>query len=354
MLCVSARTALDGFTLDVDFEVQRGSCLALAGPSGAGKSTILRVIAGIARPDHGRVLLDDRTWLDTTARIDLPPEARRVGYVFQHYALFDHLSAWQNVAYPLRGMGAAERRSRAIALLDRFGIAALADARPERLSGGERQRVAVARALAREPDALLLDEPLSALDARTRSGAARELLHTLAEADVPSILVTHDFTEAALLGDSVAIIDAGRVIQRGAPEQLAAAPASAFVADFAGAVVLTGTAAPGEAGLTVVDLDGGGRLTSVDGAAGPVAVAVFPWEITLVVGPPRASGSAQNGITARITSLTAIGNRVRVGLEAGQPFVAEITSASVEGLGLVVGGEVTAAFKATATRLVPR
>ena len=174
------------------------------------------------------------------------PELRGCGYVFQDYALFGHMQVWQNVAYGLRGMSRGERRRRADELLERFGIAALASARPATLSGGERQRVALARALAPAPRALLLDEPLSALDARTRASASRELAAVLREASVPALLVTHDFTEAAVLGDRVAVIDGGRIVQEGTAGELAAAPASAFVADFTGAVVLTGVAREGD------------------------------------------------------------------------------------------------------------
>ena len=220
--------------------------------------------AGLLRPAHGRVEANGETWLDTARGVDVPAERRRCGYVFQDYALFPHLSAWQNVAYPLRGLSRPERRSRALALLDRFGLADRADARPRTLSGGERQRVAVARALARAPEVLLLDEPLSALDARTRAGAARELAAVLRESEAPALLVTHDFAEAAQLGDRVGIIDQGRVVQQGTPSELAAAPRSAFVADFTGAVVLTGTARSGTDGLTHVELDGGGTVTSTD------------------------------------------------------------------------------------------
>src|SRR3954471_7499288 len=189
-------------TPDAAVTVAPGAPLALAGPSGAGKTSLLRVIAGLAPAPRGRVDCGDVTWLDSARGIDVPPEQRRCGLVFQDLALFPHLSALRNVAY-------ASDRATALGLLERFGVADRAEARPRELSGGERQRVALARALAAAPRALLLDEPLSALDARTRARAARELAKTLAEAGAPALLVTHDFEEAALLGDSVAVMDGG-------------------------------------------------------------------------------------------------------------------------------------------------
>jgi molybdate transport system ATP-binding protein len=345
--------------LHVGFAVAPAHCLALAGPSGAGKTTILRLIAGTLKPDRGRIALTDQVWVDTARGVWLAPEQRRCGYVFQDYALFPHLSAWRNVAYGLRGVPRSERRPRAVALLERFGLAGRADARPAELSGGERQRVALARALAPEPSVLLLDEPLAALDPRTRASAARELAETLHALEVPSLLVTHDFNEAALLGDEIGVIDAGRIIQRGSATDLAAAPATAFVADFTGAVVLTGTARGVESEeLTVVELDGGGVASSTDRRAGRVALSVYPWEITIrqaggAADPAPPDESAQNHIRARVLSVTTVGNRVRVGLAAGQPLVAEVTGVAAEQLHLVVGTEVVATWKATATRLVP-
>ena len=264
------------------------------------------------------------------------------------------MTVWQNVAYGLRGMPRAERRRRALELLDRFGIAALADARPPTLSGGERQRVALARALAPAPQALLLDEPLSALDARTRASASRELAGVLRDSGVPALLVTHDFTEAAVLGDRVAVIDGGRIVQQGTAGELAAAPASAFVADFTGAVVLTGVAreGAGPGDVTVVELDGGGIATSTDRRSGPVALSVHPWEIALEPAGGHVEGSMQNRLEAEVLTVTQVGNRVRVGLAAPQPLVAEITGAAVGGLHLAPGVRVTATWKATATRLV--
>src|SRR4051794_13917513 len=175
MLRVEARTRLGAFELDAAVQAPDGGCLAIAGPSGSGKSTLLRIAAGLLRPASGRVALGDEVWLDTTSGRNLAPETRGCGYVFQHYALFGHMAAWQNVAYGMRGLSRAERRPRAGELLERFGIGAKASARPATLSGGERQRVALARALAMGPRVLLLDEPLSALDARTRASASREL-----------------------------------------------------------------------------------------------------------------------------------------------------------------------------------
>ena len=352
MLRVEARTTLGAFTLDAAIEAPAGGCLAIAGPSGSGKSTLLRIAAGLLRPAAGRVTWHDEVWLDTATRRNVASELRGCGYVFQDYALFGHMQVWQNVAYGLRNLSRAERRSRADELLGRFGIEDLATAKPRTLSGGERQRVALARALAVAPRALLLDEPLSALDARTRASASRELAAVLRDADVPALLVTHDFTEAAVLGDRVAVIDGGRIVQEGTPGELAAAPASAFVADFTGAVVLTGVAHAGAGGLTVVELDGGGSATSTDRRTGPVALSVHPWEISLQAAGAAGGGSAQNRLQAEVVTVTRIGNRVRVGLAAPQPLVAEITGAAVDGLHLVPGTPVTASWKATATRLV--
>ena len=351
-LAVSDR--LREIELDVELEVGRGTCLALAGPSGAGKTTVLRTVAGLHRPRSGIVSVDGERWLDTEAGIDVEPERRRCGFLFQEYALFPHLSAERNVAFGIRGVPAAERRRRAIGLLERFAVDRLADARPSSLSGGERQRVALARALAPQPRVLLLDEPLAALDAQTRARAGRELGLALRDAGVPTILVTHDFGEAALLGDEVCVMDRGRVVQRGPAGELSARPGSSFVADFAGAVVLAGRAAPEPGGLTRVELEGGGAVRSTDRAEGAVAVSTFPWEISIELPGEARPGSALNRLRAEITSLTNIGNRVRVGLAAPQTMVAEVTAESVEGLDLRRGSIVEAVWKATATRLVPR
>ena len=354
MLHADVALAVGELDLRARVEAGNGHCLAMTGPSGAGKTTILKLIAGLATADHGHIACGEEVWWDTEHAIDRPPEQRRCGYVSQDYALFPHLSAWRNVAYGLHEMPRRERRRVALEMLERFGLARRVDARPRTLSGGERQRVALARALVREPSALLLDEPLAALDARNRASAAHEIAAVVRETDVPTVLVTHEFADAALLGDEVAVIDHGSIIQRGTASDLAAEPRSAFVANLTGAVVLNGTAHRAADGLTSVALDGGGEVSATAPMIGPVAVSIYPWEI--VIEPPTAPavGSAQNHLLAEVTSITVVGNRVRVGLQASQPFVAEITQAAARSLRLAVGSQVSASWKATATRLIER
>jgi molybdate transport system ATP-binding protein len=323
---------------------------------------MLRTIAGLLSPREGRVALGETAWLDTERDIDLAPERRGCGFLFQDYALFPRMSAWRNVAY---GMGGPrrERRPRALAMLERFGVAALAEARPATMSGGERQRVALARALAARPPVLLLDEPLSALDSTTRREAIGELRAVFAETGTPVVLVTHSFEEAAALAGELVVIDAGHEIQRGSAAAISASPASAFVADFAGAVVLRGEATA-DGDLTVVRLPGGGEVWSADRARGPVSLSVFPWEISIEAGAapdvvlPASSSldpsldSRRNRLACEVRTVTAIGSRARVGLAAPEPLVAEITTASATRLGLRAGARVTAVWKATATRLI--
>jgi len=352
-LSVTASMPLRDFSLAIDLEVSAARRLALVGSSGAGKTTVLRLIAGLLSPAAGRVGLGDEVWLDTAASLDLPPERRRCGYVFQDYALFPGMSAWRNVAYGMRSTPRGKRRARAHELLERFGIAGLADARPAKLSGGERQRVALARALAAEPRALLLDEPLSALDPATRRDSLRELHSLLGGLSIPMLLVTHSFDEAALLADELAVLDRGAVVQSGAAAEISAQPGSAFVADFAGAAVLHGQATGEPGGLSVVRLRGGGDVRSVDRASGPVAVSVFPWEISLEPTGSAPPDSMLNRVEGEIASVTTVGNRTRVGLLTPQPLSVEVTGRSAAAMDLHPGGRVTAAWKASATKLIP-
>ncbi|MFN8223615.1 MAG: ABC transporter ATP-binding protein [Gaiellales bacterium] len=332
---------LRSFDLELSLDVPEGTT-ALVGPSGAGKSTVLRAVAGLVTPARGIVAVGEDTWLDTDRGVVLPPEERSVGMLFQDYALFPHLSVRRNVAYGARRLGLVDE------LLERFGIAALASARPPSLSGGERQRVALARALARQPRVLLLDEPLSALDAHTRGEVRSELRDLLGGLALPTILVTHDFEDAAALADRIAVIDAGRILQVGTPSALVAGPREPFVASFTGANVLRGFAAPGPDGLTAVTLDTGVTIWSTDEATGKVALVVYPWEVSVSRDEPH--DSALNHVRAPIVSTVSLGNRSRV--KVG-PLTAEVTTASGERLALREGEVVVASFKATAARLLP-
>ena len=330
---------LRSFPLELELEVERET-VALVGPSGAGKTSVLRAIAGLLRPEQGRVALGEDVWLDTGTGVFLRPERRSVGLVFQEYALCPHMTVAENVEYA--------GRERAEALLEQLGIAGLRNERPNDLSGGERQRVALARALARDPAVLLLDEPLAALDAHTRVRVRAELEDLLARLRLPTLLVTHDFQDAAALADRVGVVVDGRIVQVGSPAELIAGPASPFVADFTGGNLLRGTARPAPSGLTEVTLVDGSRIFSTDRLEGHVGAVVYPWEVAVAREAP--ADSAQNHVVAPIAGMVPVANRVRVRIG---PLTAEITAASVERLGLRPGEAVVASFKATGTRLVP-
>jgi len=277
--------------------------------------------------------------LSDGARLFLPPERRRVGLVFQEYALFPHMTVRQNVEYA--------RRHAADEYLERFRIAHLEQARPHQLSGGERQRVALARALARDPQVLLLDEPLSALDAHTKTTVRAELHDLLSDLETPVLLVTHDFEDAAALADEVSVIVEGTIRQSGTPTELVAQPADSFVASFTGANLLYGQAEPGRNGSTRVRLDDGTLVATADAAHGWVALAVYPWDVTVGLSPPH--DSALNVVHAPIRNIVELGNRVR--LTVG-PVSAEITAESLRRLALEPGRVVYASFKATGIRVV--
>src|SRR3954452_2055704 len=336
-LHASFAVPLRTFQLEIDLEVE--GTVALVGPSGAGKTSVLRGVTGLVKPSAGRIALDGEVWFDSARRVFLPPDERRVGLVFQEYALFPHMTVRENIAY------AGHRR--ADEFLERFRISHLADARPTELSGGERQRVALARALARDPGVLLLDEPLSALDAHTKLTVRGELQELLREFALPTLLVTHDYEDAASLADQVGVIVDGSLRQLATPQELVARPADGFVASFTGANLLHGTAHRRDDNLTVITLDSGETVYSTDAAQGNVGVVVYPWEV--IVGHAATSDSPLNVIEGEIRSLVHVGNRARIRIG---PLTAEVTDASVEKLGLAVGGRAVASFKATGTRLV--
>ena len=330
---------LRSFDLRLTLEVE-GS-VALVGPSGAGKTTVLRAIAGLVRPQAGRIAVGGETWFDAGAPIDRPVDARPVGFLFQDYALFPHLTVRQNVEFA--------RRHKADPYLERFRIGHLANARPADLSGGERQRVALARALARDPKVLLLDEPLAALDSRTKATVRRELQEVLAELTIPTLFVTHDFEDASALAGRVGVLVDGCVRQIGSTQELVARPADPFVASFTGANLLHGTVVRSRNGIARIRLDEGVEVSTTEAADGDVVIAVYPWDVVVGTDPPH--DSALNVIHGPIGSITELGNRVR--LRVG-PLSAEITTESLRRLGLTSGQLVYASFKATGTRVLSR
>ncbi len=216
--------------LHLAFEVAPGELLALVGPSGSGKSTVLRAIAGLSQPARGHVRVGDSRWLESDRGLDVPTRRRRVGYVFQSYALFPHLSALDNVLVAMDGRDRGARREAAHSLLRRVRLGGLEDRRPNALSGGQQQRVAVARALARDPSVLLLDEPFAAVDRVTRDRLQRELAALRRDLNVPIVFVTHDLHEAARLGDRIGVIHHGDLLQLDTPEQVMYHPVSPLVA----------------------------------------------------------------------------------------------------------------------------
>ncbi len=241
MLSLSIRKALPGFVLDATWEVGDG-VVALFGPSGAGKTLTLQCLAGLVRPDSGRVVVNGAVFYDSERGVDVPTQRRRLGYVFQGYALFPHLTVADNVGYGLHDRPREERLRRTAEVLGRLGLGALAGRRPRELSGGQQQRVALGRALAVDPELLLLDEPLSALDAPLRRQLRQDLMGIVREWGKATVLVTHDLAEAFQLADRVVVYEAGRVVQQAPKAELLSAPASERVARLMGVRnILSGT-----------------------------------------------------------------------------------------------------------------
>jgi molybdate transport system ATP-binding protein len=336
-------------TVDVALEVADGEVLAVLGPSGAGKSTLLRVLAGLLPPDGGRVAVDGRTWDDVTAGVHLPAHRRPLGMVFQDHLLFPHLSVRENVAFGprTRGVPRAAARAAADGWIERVGLAGLGDRRPGQLSGGQAQRAALARALVGDPALLLLDEPLSALDARTRLAVRAELRRHLADFAGSTVLVTHDPVDAMALADRVLVVEDGAVVQAGTPADVARHPRTDYVARLVGLSLLPGTAD----GLTV-RLDGGGVVAVAEPARGPVLVAVRPESVALY--PSRPEGSPRNAWPARVAGATPHGSTVRCELDGEVPLVADVTATAFAELGLAPGSPVWAVVKASEVAVYTR
>ncbi|MGC4915845.1 ABC transporter ATP-binding protein [Streptomyces albogriseolus] len=331
------------FRLDIALTAAPGDVVALLGPNGAGKTTALRALAGLAPLTGGHLRLDGTDLART------PPESRPVGVVFQDYLLFPHLSALDNVAFGprCRGAGKSEARARAAAWLERMGLAGHAGAKPRRLSGGQAQRVALARALATEPRLLLLDEPLAALDARTRLEVRARLRRHLADFEAVAILVTHDPLDAMVLADRLVVVEHGRVVQEGAPADIARHPRTEYIAQLVGLNLYRGRAD----GHTV-RLDAGPEVSTTEDLSGPAFVAFPPGAVTLYRDRPTGS-SARNRWRCEVAGLESHGDQIRVELTGELPLAADLTAVAVAELGLHPGAPVWAAVKATQTHAYP-
>ncbi|MDE2571579.1 MAG: ABC transporter ATP-binding protein [bacterium] len=298
LLSFRLRKRLPDFTIDAALDVGN-EVVVLAGRSGCGKTTTLNGLAGLIDLDGGAIRLDGETLYDGATGLSLPPERRGIGYLFQSYALFPHLNVADNVAYGLFSFPAAERARRVTAMLERLRIAHLRGARTTTLSGGERQRVALARALVTEPRALLLDEPLSALDISSRAHVRAELRRILRSLTIPTLVVSHDVEDACFLGDRIAIMDAGRIVQADTPQALAAYPAAHFVATFIGSNLV--------------------ELPAQEGRA-PRRIAFDPWRVRIAHEPRSGTYSWR----LRIADASQSGGTMRLQLEGGVAIAAEM------------------------------
>ncbi|MEU6477159.1 ABC transporter ATP-binding protein [Streptomyces sp. NPDC047017] len=332
-----------GFRLDVSLTAAPGDVVALLGPNGAGKTTALRALAGLIPLTGGRLRLDGAA-LERT-----PPEKRPVGVVFQDYLLFPHLSALDNVAFGPRcqGVAKAEARAQAAEWLARMGLADHAGAKPRRLSGGQAQRVALARALATRPRLLLLDEPLAALDARTRLEVRAQLRRHLAEFEAAAVLVTHDPLDAMVLADRLVVVEHGRVVQEGTPAETARRPRTDYIAQLVGLNLYRGRA---EGHL--VRLESGTALATTEDLSGPAFVAFPPGAVTLHRERPTGS-SARNLWRCEVAGLETHGDRIRADLTGELALAADLTTVAAAELGLQPGAEVWAAVKAAQTHAYP-
>ena len=350
MLTADVRSRRGPFALELSLAAEPRSTLVLVGENGSGKTSFLRLLAGLDRPDGGRIMLGDRVWFDAASGSFVAPEHRAIGYVPQDLALFPHLTVRENVGFGLRASKRpdAEVRERVDALLARFGIASLADRKPGTISGGERQRAALGRALALEPGLLLLDEPFASLDLPTRRGMRGEMRRLLSGLPCVTVFVTHDPMEALAFGDQIAVLEDGRATQVGDRDDLLRHPRSAYVAEFLGLNRFVGRVVSRNAGVAQVACDGG-TLSVVDpGEGDDVLVVVAPREIVLSREKP--AGSALNvfeGVVDELTPEPPAGERLRVRIASQPPLVAEVTRASAESMGLAPGMTVYASFKAT-------
>jgi molybdate transport system ATP-binding protein len=336
--------------------VDQGHVTILFGLSGSGKTTVLRCLAGLERLTAGRIVFDGQVWADVETGVMVPPQRRAVGYVFQDYALFPHLTVAQNIGYGVAGGSKSERDGQIEKLLQLMQLMDIAARRPQQLSGGQQQRVALARALARNPRLLLLDEPLSALDLPTRIRLRTELRTLLKKVGLPAIFITHDWSEALYLGDTVVVMADGGVLQTGPPFEVFARPTRPEVASLVGVDnLIPGDVVRRESGIAEVRM-GTGTVVAFDlghDDFAPCYVSIRGENVVLER-EPASSSSARNHLIGHVIEIQPSGQLDRVVLDVGFRLVALVTPLAVRELGLAEGEQVTATIKATAIHLIPR
>ncbi|MBI3802575.1 MAG: ABC transporter ATP-binding protein [Nitrospirae bacterium] len=328
--------------------------VVLFGPSGSGKSTLLHCLAGLLAPERGEIRYGDAVWFDGARAISLPPQKRSVGLLFQDYPLFPHLTVRENIIYGLRRRSRAENDETVRRWIDRFQLIGKEDRFPGALSGGEQQRVALARALAPRPRLLLLDEPFSALDLRTRAAVRGEVKRWVEETGAVVLVVTHDLVDAMTLGEDLMIFSEGAILQQGPPLALFSRPASPEVAKIVGVEnLLPAQVVDGSAERLVLKL-GKGRLVAVGEPppGGRCFVSIRAEEVVLERGEP-AQSSARNRLRGFVQELIPVGAQVRVAIDCGFPLTALVTRQAVEELSLQPGAEITAVIKASSVHLIP-
>jgi molybdate transport system ATP-binding protein len=342
------RTDIGSLDLDFSIGVRTGELVTLLGPNGSGKTTVLRSIAGLVPLTEGRVVLDGEVLEDTGVATYVPVEKRSIGFVFQDYLLFPHLSALENVAFGLRARGHARDAARAAAVewLERMGLKEHSASKPHALSGGQAQRVALARALAIRPRLLLLDEPLAALDAGARAEIRRYLVMQLQAFGGTRMLVTHDPLEALTFADRVVVLENGKVVQSGPPHDLRERPRSSYVADLVGLNLFRGHARGHH-----VTLSPGEELTIAQSQAGDVFAVVHPRAVALY--RERPEGTPRNVWPGVIDGMEGLDDRVRVRISGAVPVVAEVTRSAVSTLELAPGTRVWVSIKATEVTVYP-
>jgi molybdate transport system ATP-binding protein len=339
----------------LNYRLQQATALVLFGPSGAGKTTVLRSIAGLEWPERGTIRFISRTWLDTHSKIRVSPQDRQIGYMPQEYALFPTYSVVGNIAYGLDALSAADRKKRVDELVELFQLRGLEEAKPHELSGGQQQRVALARAVAPRPQLLLLDEPLSALDTPTRLQLRGELRSLLKQLALPSMIVSHDWAEALTLGDVVAVMGDGRILQVGPPQEVFTRPKDAEVAQIVGVeTVVEGDVIAQTNGLATVRVNGTTlKGLALDEVGSQVFVCIRGEDVVLEQAGTGMT-SARNHLDGKVSEVIPHGVMVQVKIDCGFPLVAMITRGAQEELCLESGSPIVAMIKAGAVHLVPR